>query len=219
MRAHKTGHQIADTVSDLMGELPDGDYKIAYGILRHKLFDGSHDKWFEIDKGYWGAGHYDGNYRVSFRGTQLRYDPHAPRKPHGLTLEPWKQQSGPALIAPPTSHVCDFFGIDYSSWLMNAISVADGPYTIRHKGDSRPLSFDGIRQVITFNSTVGFEALRYGIPVIGDPEHSTIGSYTSEIKTIDKYCREELFSFCAGHQFKLGNKAGICRVIEHYMSI
>jgi hypothetical protein len=216
VRLHKTGHPIADTVSDLIGELPDGDYKIAYGILRHNIFHGSN--WFEIDKGFWGAEHYNGSYRISFCGTQPRWTPDAPRKPHGLTLEPWKQQSGPALIAPPTSHVCDFFGISFRDWLAATLFNVDGPYIIRHKGDPSPIDWDSISKVITFNSTLGVEALRRGIPVISDEEHSSIGSYTKHKKALANYDRSDLYELLASHQFKLRDTEQICRVIHHYLS-
>lgn len=217
MRLHKTGHPIADTVSDLIGELPDGDYRICYGILRHRLFDGP-GHWLEMDKGFWGANHYTGMYRLSYQGTQPRYHVNGPRNPHGLTLEPWRHNSGPSLICPPTSHVCQFFNIDYSSWLMGAIKQANGPYIIRHKGDSNPVDWTIISQVITFNSTIGVEALIKGIPVISDPVHSTIGSYTVDIKSLDQLNRDELFSFMSGHQFKLSDKKSIECLIHHYLT-
>lgn len=216
MRLHKTGHAIADTVSDLIGELPDGDYRICYGILRHNEFkDGN---WFEIDKGFFGSGHYEGTYRISFRGTQPKYNPTGLRKAHGHALKPWQHNSGPALICPPTSHVCEFFGIDPTSWLLNAIRQINGPYIIRHKGDSQSVDWTKISQVITFNSTIGVEALINGIPVISDPIHSTIGSYTVDIKNLDQLNRDELLSFMAAHQFKLSDKESIWNLIAYYLS-
>lgn len=218
MRLHKTGHPIADTVSDLIGELPDGDYKIAYGILRHEEFSMGL-RWFEMDKGLWAANHYGGNYRLSFQGTQPIWHKDGPSEDHRLDLEPWRHQTGPALICPPTSHVCDFFNIDYSSWLTKAIRQAEGPYIIRTKGVENPIEWDKISKLITFNSTLGIEALIKGIPVISDPDHSTIGSYAVENYILDGTNRDELLSFCAAHQFKLSDKSKICRLIEHYLSI
>lgn len=216
MRLHKTGHAIADTVSDLIGELPDGDYKAAYGILRHNLFQNGR-RFFELDKGFWGARHYDGLYRISFGGTQAKYVHNGPKKPHGLTLQPWRNQSGSVLICPPTSHVCEFFRINLGEWLIDAIRRAGNSYTVRTKGDSQPVDWDSISKVITFNSTIAIEALTRGIPVISDPVHSTVGSYTSFINSVDNYSREELLCFCAGHMFTLSDKESIECLINHYL--
>lgn len=217
MRLHKTGHAIADTVSDLIGDLPDGRYKIAYGILRHDEFSGL-EPWFCVDKGFYEAGHYNGNYRIACRGTQPKYSVLGPKSTHGLDLEPFRYTGSHSLICPPTTHVAQFYGIDETVWLLNAIRQADGKYIIRHKGDSQPIEWDIIRQVITFNSTVGVEALRRGIPVISDPVYSTIGSYTVDIKSIDELNRDELFSFMAGHQFRLHEKDKITWLIHHYLT-
>lgn len=222
MRLHKTGHEIADTVSDLIGDLPDGDYRAAYGILRHRLFEDCTCKWFELDKGFWGSSHYDGNYRLSYKGTQPEYDPKAPHKEHGLSLETWRANKiGRVMICPPTESVRMFFNIDYAGWLWWAVPEAGKQgnfYFIRNKGDKEPINWDIISAVVTFNSTIGFEALRRGIPVISDPIHSTIGSYTSQINSIDGYDRDELFSFAAAHQFKLDDKESIKCLIEYYLS-
>lgn len=216
MRLHKTGHPIANTISDLIGELPYGDYRICYGVLRHSLF---HDgNWFEVDKGFWDSAHYDGDYRLSYRGTQPIFDVDGPQDDHGLTLEPWRIRDGYTLILPPTGHVCQFFGIDYAAWLMMALAKSPTSGIIRHKGTSEPIDWDSIARVITFNSTLGIEALRRGIPVISDPNHSTMGSYTASINAIDNYDRESLFRFYKAHQFKLTEKDKICRLIQHYLS-
>ncbi len=219
MRLYKTGHEIADTVSDLIGELPDGNYKAAYGILRHNLFNKGQD-WFELDRGFWSASHYEGFYRISFKGTQPRYAPDFPHQgPHGLELGPWIDHDGYTLICPPTQAVCDFFGIGFSAWLFYAVADCGGKrYSIRYKGMPEPINWDGVSKVVTFNSTVGIEALRRGIPVISDPDHSTIGSYTKHIQAIDGYDRDELFSFCASHQFKLSDKGKIECLIKYYLS-
>lgn len=214
MRLHKTGHEIADRVSDLIGEVPEGDYEIAYGILRHSRFKSR--PYFEIDKGFWGASHYDGNYRLSFNGTQPRWMEHGPMAPHGLEVEPWKRNSGPILICPPSSHVCGFFGVDLASWLTSAIRKCDRSYIIRPKNTDAPLSLENISTVITFNSTVGVEALRRGIPVISDPIHSTIGSYCGD-NYID-YDREPLLRFMKAHQFKLGDREAVWELIKFYLS-
>ena len=215
MRLHKTGHDIADNVSDLIGELPDGDYCIGYGILRHNLF--SKGLWFEIDKGFWGSDHYSGNYRLSFCGTQPKFTEDAPQEPHGLTLEPWRRSGKYILVCPPTQPVCKFFNIGYTDWLMSATRQAGPSYFIRHKGMTEPIDWSKVSRVITFNSTVGIEALRRGIPVISDPDHSSIGSYAKN-KGLDGYDREPLLSFLKAHMFKLFEKEKICQLITHYMT-
>lgn len=217
MRLYKTGHSIADTVSDLIGDLPDGDYRICYGILRHRSFEWD-GHWFEVDKGFWGADHYSGMYRLSYRGTQPRYSSKGPHKAHGIVLAPWRNSGSHALICPPTSHVCEFFNVDQTSWLMNALRQAGSPYIIRHKGDSAIIDWDSISKVITFNSTIAIEALKRGIPVISDPIHSTVGSFTSQIKAVDNYNREELLSFISGHQFRLNDTQSLCSLIKYYLS-
>lgn len=223
MRLYKTGHSIADTVSDLIGELPDGEYRIGYGILRGSevFLRGSHSgSWFEIDKGFWSSGHYGGFYRLSYKGTQPVYSQSGPTESHGQTLDPWRDIGEWTMICPPTGHVCDFFSIDYSSWLFDALHTCKQfpeTYMIRTKDAVNPIEWGNVRRVITFNSTIGFEALRRGIPVISDQEHSTIGSYTSSIGVTSNYDRDRLFSFCAGHQFKLDEKPKILSIIKHYL--
>lgn len=217
MRLHKTGHVIADTVSDLIGEVPDGEYNAVYGILRHEL--GAQDRpCFIFDRAFWGANHYDGLYRLALNGTQPLWHENGPSNPHGLTLEPWRKGQW-TMICPPTDHVCKFFGVDYQGWLYQACEDAKRvglPFMLRTKEAVTPIEWESLGQVITFNSSVGVEALRRGISVISDPEFSTIGSYTKE-KGIDGIDRNEILSFCAGHQFKLSDKETICNLIRHYI--
>jgi len=215
LRAHKTGHIIADTVSDLMGDLPDGDYRIAYGILRHRLFNGSHDKWFEVDKGMYGAKHYDGNYRISYKSTQPNYSVDAPHEPHGQSLEPWRKTKGYTLICPPTAHVCEFFGVDYTTWLMNTVRQEEN-YIIRNKGETSPIDWDGMGKLVTFNSSLGVESIKKGIPTVSSI-HSSVGSYQSYKNVVDDYDRNELLSFISAHQFLLSDKDKICSLINYYL--
>lgn len=218
MKLHKTGHVIADTVSDLIGDLPDYGVPIAYGILRHDEFSGG--DYFEIDKGFYEAGHYDGNYRLSFNGTQPRYLLCGPHEDSDVELVDWRNGGGEYdLICPPTDAVCAFFGIDYANWLMGALSKVRGPSLIRYKGEDKPIEWRKVRRVITFNSTVGVKALMMGIPVISDPEHSTVGSYTQGVGNYIDFDRKPLFNFIKAHQFKLGEKRKICSLIEHYLSL
>lgn len=189
------------------------DAHLAYGILRGtKRIFSQVNHWFEIDKGLFGAGHYDGLYRVSYRNTQPLYrdDLH---KPHGLDLETITERKGYTLICPPTNHVCEFFGINPNEWTAWATSETDGYYLIRPKDAQDGINWGAIEKVITFNSSVGFEAMRRGIPVISDPR-STIGSYK---KPFSESAREDILSFSAFHQFKLMDKEGICQIIRAYL--
>lgn len=214
MRLHKTGHPIADTISDLIGDLPDAQYEIAYGILRHNLFHGDND-WFELDKGFWYAGHYGGNYRASYKGTQPTYNPMGIFEPHGLELRDWQEPNSnkKVIICPPTTYVCAFFGIEMNEWIENAKSRAGSYHAIKLKEDPE-LNWEGVDKIITFNSTIGIEALKRGIPVDSDPVHSTIGSWNNSIDAGD---RDKLLSFIQAHQFKLADKDKLIRIIEHYI--
>lgn len=211
MRVHKTRHPIADTISDAIGELPDGDYKIAYGILRHDLFrDGN---WFEIDRGMWGANHYDGNYRLSFRGTQPKYNPRGPFEGHSLEFIPWREDNADreVIICPPTDYVCAFFGIVLNDWLDEAVSKAGSHYSIKFK-DGEQINWELVDRVITFNSSIGVEALRRGIHADSDPVHSTIGQWN---KSLDAGNRDKLFSFLQAHHFKLSEKEKLWEIIKY----
>lgn len=221
MRAYKTGHVIADTVSYLISDLPDGDYAIGYGILRGTAEHlRSYKHWFNIDKGFWDSGHYNGNYRLSYKGTQPIYSGRAMLQEHTkIKIDPWRIDNGYTLIVPPTNHVCEFFGIDYTSWLINALRISiNDDRRVRYKGDKTPIDWPNIGKVITFNSSIGWQALQRGITVISDKTHSIVGSFIDETNSIDSINRMELFSICAAHQFKLGEKDKICRIINHYLS-
>lgn len=207
---YTTGHPIADHIAKF---LPDGDYGIGYGILRgmaEKLR--SHKHWFEIDRGFWDANHFDGNYRISYKGTQPMYDPLFPSEAIAMEFVPWKTQ-GYTLICPPTDPVCEFFDIDWMDW----VSRMGGQYggIVRHKGTEAPVDWDNVGRVVTFNSSIAVEALKRGIPVISDSDHSTVGSWN---KSVDAGDRHKLFSFMQAHHFKLVNQGDICRTIQHYLS-
>lgn len=231
----KTGHEIADTVAEALREgIPDAsccdtriegmvercgcDIHIAYGILRgtEKVFrTGNH--WFNVDKGYFGASHFDGTYRISYKGTQYRFPPvvrHVEKK-----ILP-----GTALICPPTEHVCQFFGIDLDVWLsvMKAKCIQAGLcYEVRPKGYPYPINFKKYCLVVTFNSSVGWQALQAGVPCLSDTQHSVVGSYYNT-KCIDELFglwesmpTEPLFDEMRKHQFTLSEiKQGIaCNLI------
>lgn len=228
----RTGHEIADTVVNALSDncsnyniVDNHSTSIAYGILRGTT--GAFKKsniWFEIDKGFWDARHYDGLYRVSYKGTQPIWTGQGLSEDHGIQFEPWTERRYDkwVMICPPTLPVCEFFGLDYSEWLFQAVNQANGtrmPYMIRAKGTEAPIEWDKLGMVITFNSSVAVEAIRRGIPSISDPEHSSVGSYTMAINAIDGYDRYALFSWLSAHQIRLSDKEKFWGIIKHYLSL
>lgn len=221
----RSGHEIADTVANALNDglrshgleldldtdevvPPEIDVHIGYGILR-----GTDHVWrecerlgkpyFIVDRGYWKPGHYDGYYRVSLRGTQQTSgwpEPDWERwEKLGLTVEKTLIERGSSgghdLCIPPTDYVNSFFNL--GPWLDRQ------PITrVRFKGSENPLDVDlaCCGRVITFNSSVGWEALRRGIPVESDPVHSIVGAWQAK-HGIGK--REELFATMAGLQLTL----------------
>lgn len=223
----RTGHEIADTVAEAMltglrrtsyclgnnhtSTILNNDYDIhiGYGILRgmgdvFRECDRQGKPWFNIDKGYWKPGHYDGYYRVSLRGTQQTSgwpDPDWERwEKLGLNVEPWQKRNGYTLVCPPTDYVETFLRPGMDNWLNCNSYIKDG--LVRHKGCERLLDSDlaAASRVIIFNSSVGWESLRRGIPVESDPVHSIVGAWQAKHGT-DK--RKELFATMAGLQLTL----------------
>lgn len=249
----KTGHPIADTVADALFRgirisnpdptcifntqnyfIDSYDCRMAYGILRgttevFRESDASDKPWFHLDRGYTNPGHFDGNYRISYKGTQAIWHEGAPRKPIDINLEPQRFSGKRVMICPPSQDVCEFFGIDYTTWTYWAGYKASSffvPCFTRHKGETEPIEWDEIRAVITFNSSVGWEAVRRGIPCLSDVNHSTVGSFYGETVTenlFEKFYildRMKLFEFMSAHQFTLeeirwGDAWGL---IQYYLS-
>lgn len=202
---YTTGHTIADTVAKY---LPDGDYGIAYGILRGTPENlRKHNHWFVIDRGFTSPNHFDGNYRLGYKNTQPMYF-EVPNEP--CNLDPWREGEY-TLVCPPTPEVCKFFGIDQTEWILKNLK---GKYILRHKGDPNPIEWDKIGKLVTFNSSLGVEALKRGIAVESDPL-STLGSYKNLIYNCD---RSPIMSFIRFCQFKLTDKGKINCLINHYLS-
>ena len=226
---------IADPVEWDDSLLRSYDAHIGYGILRNldKIF---HDcerlgiPYFNIDRGYFSPGHYEGCYRISYRGTQARWHEGIPRKPIDIKLEPWRvwDESKPILVCPPTRAVCEFFG--QRSWRgWDGLYLPDN-IIVRSKGDRSPIEWDKISAVITFNSSVGWQALQRGIPVLSDPVHSIVGSHYAHYGITDMQSlteklvkmpdtRMELFEVMAAHQFLLEDirQGKAWSLISHYL--
>lgn len=248
----KTGHEIADTVAEALAEGLNGDIffasnsnsftfsndtvSIAYGILRDtdKVFRQTSDEeykghWFNVDRGYFNPGHFDGYYRISYCGTQAKWHEGIPRKPIDINIEPWRKTGNYVLICPPTEHVCEFFGVDRQQWIDNACKQSVTSI-IRTKETSQPLEHQlaHCKAVITFNSSVGWKALQMGIPVLSDVNHSIIGShYGAETlekltKVLQESCdsRFELMEAMNAHQFTLDEirQGKAWDLINHYLS-
>lgn len=210
------------------------DVHIAYGILRgtEPIFRGA-DKWLHIDKGYLGANHFDGNYRISFKGTQQtlgldKLEPDYEWVKKNIQFEEWKnKKDGYVLICPPSSYVCEFFQISGAAWMVKAIGKVFGQKTeIRTKDIQSPIDWENCKQVITFNSTVGLEALRRGIPVISDPDHSFIGAWfkkypIDELSEAQYNERHKLFATIPRLQFTLeeAREGKVWQIIQNLISI
>ena len=217
------------------------DIHIGYGILRGmgdimKACERANKPFFHIDRGYLNPGHYEGYYRISYRGTQAKWHEGIPRKPIDIKMEPWKiPNRGTVVICPPTEAVCAFFKIAPQTWLNNAIKQANDAFltpaiAIHHKSDNKPFDWEDCLAVITFNSSVGWQALQRGIPVLSDPVHSIVGSYYAYrgCDTLQKVTdftqkmgdsRMELFEAMAAHQFTLQEirEGKAWPILNHYI--
>lgn len=227
-----SGHEISDTVcnaakeglpqADLiwshqdnyMTKIKDYDLHIAYGILRgcgevFKQAESFGIPWVELDRGFWKPGHYDGYYRISLNGTQQttglnKLKPDYERWDKlGLEILPAKEPRPDfCLICPPTEYVQDFFG----KWKVEI--PVERTWKYRSKDDATQLQDDlnKASEIVTFNSSVGWEALRQGIPVVSDPNHSIIGAYRKMVdkdisKDLDE--RRKLFALMSSLQLTL----------------
>lgn len=196
------------------------DVHIGYGILRgmgevYRRIGMAGKHWFNIDLGYFGAAHFDGTYRIAYKGTQNKFDTHIQSEACPEIL-PWKNSGGKtdgefALICPPTQFAAEFFGIDEARWLEQAEAHANQlglTIKIRRKDDPEKLddAFASAGAVITFNSSVGWKALQLGIPTFSDVTHSTLGSWHGDVKSVDglkQLNRESLFRFMVANQLTL----------------
>lgn len=236
MRVHQTGHPIADSVASAfqMANYP-GDADLVYGILRHNVFNQT-GNWFEVDRGYFNPGHFDGYYRISYKGTQSKWHQNIPKQDIEFELEAWKNNKlGYYLCIPPSQYVVDFFGLPkINDWVFQTAYPLYDLYPnlhirVKHKDENWPIDWENVKGVITFNSSIGWQALQRGIPVYSDPDHSIIGSYykakmqnpidflSDEYKQID---RKPLFEAMRAHQFTLKEiSEGKAKwIIKHYLN-
>lgn len=220
----KTGHEIADKIADALNEGlrehsavsgEEADAGIGYGILRgmadkFRSLDATGKPWFNVDRGYWKPGHYDGYYRISLNGTQQttgldKLEPDYDRwDALGLSIEtrPRHDPQGRILICPPTDAVTQFFQ------LQNIHIKPDPKLIIRRKDSVESLQkdLDKCCMVRTFNSSVGWEALRQGIPVVSDKSHSFVGAYQNQVDKMSQLTidgRRRMFAVQSSLQLSL----------------
>ncbi|HVY12385.1 MAG TPA: hypothetical protein VHB73_02345 [Alphaproteobacteria bacterium] len=202
--AQATAEQIAQTPVHIGYGILDGMEGVA------RLAEDAGKNWFIVDLGYFGPGHFDGNYRIAHRGTQSRFDAKI-QSAEAVDCAPWKTGGEVALLCPPTAHVCKFFSINESEWIEEATQFAGNlglPAKLRRKGDAEDLdaALDSAVCVITFNSAVGWRALEKGIPAFSHVKHSTVGSWHGGAKTLQELkqlSRESLFRFMRASQLSL----------------
>lgn len=244
-----TGHSICTTVmrhfKQGMAYISEsGDYplrhvdqysgesnNISYGFLRgtDRIFQNSNEYW-EIDRGYFKPGHFDGYYRISMNGTRARYNAKVAErlsskrfKALGIHPEEWQPANKPGfvLIVPPTHAVTSFHKAP-KQWADEIADILDDktdyPVRVRHKsGQVCPLRDDlaNARCVITYNSNVSIDALLAGVPVVA--EDGLINGWN--LLTLDDIIRgadlrkdpvtgqmldrQKLFNFAAHQQYTL----------------
>lgn len=216
-----------ESIADIL--IKNTDLSIGYGILRgtSNLFKSAekyNKPWFNVDRGYFNPSHFDGTYRISYRGTQFKWHEGIPGKPIDIQIEPWRTGGDYVLICPPTKAVRRFFCID--SWV--APGIVNGEYIWREKDCSVPIEehLSKAKAVITFNSSVGWKALQMGIPVLSDTTHSAVGSYFNNL-SLDAIAeaqyldRKKLFQAMAAHQFTLSEieQGKAWPLLRHYLSM
>lgn len=239
---HEIADRVADSISkgwynteDLSDAvINDCDFyaHIGYGILRgmDKVFracDKINKPWFNIDRGYFKPKHFTGYYRISLRGTQHTqggdYADYRRLRDLGIDIAPWRgfAPRHPVLVCPPTDYVLNWIP-ETKNWLretVNDLVKKNIPYSIRFKDAHNVFDMQNhikrSNYVVTFNSAVGWEALRLGVPCVSDPNHSIVGSHFRHI-SLDKLseaqdsARRELFATMASLQLTLAEiKSGL----------
>lgn len=213
------------------------DVNIAYGILRGATEVFRNSKcFFNLDRGYFRPSHYDGYYRISCGGTQATGNWVVPGYSRlaelSLLLAPWRGFAPelPVLVIPPTEHAAKFFNLN-DEWSgiipVSKISTENygAEYVVRQKGAASPINFADYNYVLTFNSSVGWQALQAGIPCVSDPTHSMVGAWFKNVP-LDSLAekqlqdREKLFATMAASQFTLQEieQGKAWSLVNHYTS-
>ena len=243
-----TGHEIADTV---MTRIATGNsynlrrttdpftpakVHIAYGILRGtaEIFKEARrrgERFIFLDKGFMGASHYDGYYRIGINRFQQDYQPHAfdtdRLHPLHYPAKLSRAVGTEVLIIPPTDHICQFYNLGSPRiWLKeamaNIVDHSPRPIRVRFKTDGEPLinHLSKAFCVVTHSSSVAWEAMRYGIPVISDPAcvtHNLLPLTLKDLENessiqVDDKMVMSLLKFMSHYQFTLDElAAGMAR--------
>lgn len=199
-------------------------HSISYGILRgtgdvFRDCMAANKEWWEIDRGYFGANHFDGYYRVSLNGTRALYrscDLSRDRlEALGVTYAPWNKNGNHVLICPPSEAVYQFYHNEKANGWAETYQAIARTYTkrevrIRHKDSKTPLHEDlkDCHAVLTYNSNVAIDALRLGIPAISIAETeltewNKLRTEDIESNKLYEADREALFRYLSYCQFTL----------------
>lgn len=188
---------------------------VAYGILRgtdrvFKWCESENKEWWEIDRGYFGAHHYSGYYRISLRNTRAKFTPiELPRTRCRFIFEPYKTGRH-ILLCPPTAPVSEFFELP-DNWVelktAEIRKYSDRPIIVRHKDSARDLAWDleNAHCVVTYNSNTAIDALIRGIPAFSESPDvmGWLGGGVELIEQPFNYERDTLFTFLSHCQFTL----------------
>ena len=187
-----------------------------YGILRgtgdiarRRLESG--DGFYYIDHGYIRPGHYSGHYRIIRSGLHANLS----AKPDygrllALKWSPEKRHDAlrysPALLAPPSEYVSEFFGCSRTLWLESVKAklafVTDRPLVVSSKDEPGQPSLDQCWAVVTMQSNLAVEAIRKGVPVFcehgnfPDIWHHPAEHFSDDIKNLDNPYRPSMIERC-----------------------
>lgn len=157
-------------------------------------------EWWELDRGYFRAKHYDGFYRISLNEIRAEFKadinlPDDRWKALNIPVQPWKKKKdGYVLVCPPSYNVGKLFGISPYVWEADIRAqlgeLIDLPLITREKHDDQniPLehAIENAYAVVTYNSNVAIESLIRGTPAF-------ILDETFQTPLLDRICTEERF--------------------------
>lgn len=208
------------------------DCHIAYGILRgtSDVFAAAKsrkEKFIFLDKGFFKPNHFSGYYRFGINRFQMPYEAHCFStdrleqvlgKEDQIKRNIFTSKGHEILVIPPSEAVSSFYNLGSSRiWLQNTLADlaerTERPIRVRFKSSQSDLDDHLGRAycVVGHSSSVLWEALRRGIPAIGqngsivhDWNQLTINDLDDDEKM--KVHNEDvvrLMSFMAHYQFTL----------------
>lgn len=182
---------------------------ISYGILRGtgEIFKQCRAKgveFWEIDRGYFRPGHFEGYYRTCLNGMHVKgFDPAVEYDPArfdslGIEIKPWRKDGKCILYCPPSDAV-EWFNdrtVNHAEAINLLSSKYNRPVVVRRKNDPEPLqkALSSVYMVAAYESNILLDALieGVGIHVLGGEHPAGIGSD-----------RRTLFFYLANNQFTL----------------